>query len=160
MGIPLEIGKSWLTFGWLCRWSIRDAKSTCSVLVLWRSTTGMNMSLEKFPQKSWHCAPPFLSWCPWGWIQVHDEWDASKPQKNSELAIDISWPLRTVLLIISKAFYFEMRERGRNKFQTYSLAVCKICSHWCALPAVGSSTPPHGYSWSFRVWALRLSLPC
>lgn len=92
---------------------------------------GYKPELSKNSPKILALCSPFLGWCPWGWIQVHDERDNSKPQENSELAIEISWPLRTVFLILSKAFYFKMRVRERNKFQTLSLPVCKICSQTC-----------------------------
>lgn len=139
MDIPLETRKSLLTFGWLCSWSIREAKSTCSVF-FGKINYRYKPELREISPGTVALCSPFLGWCPWGSAQAHDGWDTSKPQENPQLARHISWPLRTVCLTLCKAFCFKMRVRGKNKFQTLSLPVCKICSRWRALPAAGSST--------------------
>lgn len=52
MDIPLEIGKSWLTFGCLCRWSINDAKAR-----VLSCASQLHSSLS-----SSSCAPPKSQW--------------------------------------------------------------------------------------------------
>lgn len=52
MDIPLEIGKSWLTFGCLCRWSINDAKA--------RVLSCASQPPSSLSSSS--CAPPKSQW--------------------------------------------------------------------------------------------------
>lgn len=131
MDIPLEIRKSLLTFGCLCRWSIRDARSTCSVIVFVKINRRYRPELRGISSKLLALCSPFLGWCPWGWIQAHDEWDTSKPQEN--------WTGHRNFVafknILSKDFHLKLRVKERNKFQTSSLQVCSVqCLQW---------VPPH-----------------